>query len=344
MRSGRCIHVVSCHAEGEVGDVIVGGVTPPPGENLWERSRALESDAELRDFLLNEPRGGVFRHANLLVPPMDNRADAAFIIMEPSFFPPMSGSNAICVTTVLLETGILPMTEPQTVLHLEAPGGLVRATATCHNGTVEQVSIRNVPSFVDRLGAVIEVAGIGSLTVDTAYGGDSFCLVDAKELGFAVSADEAAALVDCGRKITVAANEQLGFTHPDNPQWTHLSFCMMTCPLTSENDALVGRHTVVIQPGKLDRSPCGTGCSARMAVLHARELLQTGQRFIGESVIGSRFNCQIDETITMSDGRNEVVPSLAGRAWITGVHQHMLDPNDPWPTGYRLSDTWPSGD
>jgi proline racemase len=344
VRSGRYIHVVSCHAEGEVGDVIVGGVTPPSGENLWEQSRVLESDAELRDFLLNEPRGGVFRHANLLVPPIDSRADAAFIIMEPSFFPPMSGSNAICVTTVLLEMGILPMTEPETVMHLEAPGGLVRATATCRNGVVEQVSIQNVPSFVDRLGAVIEVAGIGTLTVDTAYGGDSFCLVDAKELGFAVTADEASALVDIGRKITVSANEQIGFTHPDNPQWKHLSFCMIACPLTSEGGALVGRHTVVIQPGKLDRSPCGTGCSARMAVLHARELLQPGECFIGESVIGSRFNCQIDKTTTMSDGRNAIVPSLAGRAWITGVHQHMLDPSDPWPTGYRLSDTWPSDD
>jgi len=344
VRSSRNIQVVSCHAEGEVGDVIVSGVAPPEGDTLWEQSRALEKDSGLREFLLNEPRGGVFRHANLLVPPIDPRADAAFIIMEPSFFPPMSGSNAICVATVLLETGIVPMTEPATVIHLEAPGGLVRATATCESGAVKEVSIQNVPSFVDKLSGMIEVEGIGTLNVDTAYGGDSFCLVDAAALGFSVTTDEAHDLVATGRAITAAANEQLGFTHPENPNWTHLSFCMMTCPPVFQDGAVVGRHTVIIQPGKLDRSPCGTGCSARMAVLHARGQLQPGQHFIGESVIDSRFNCQIDAVTSVGDGQVAVVPSLAGRAWLTGIHQHMLDPDDPWPTGYRLSDTWPRND
>lgn len=343
MRSRRNIQVVSAHAEGEVGDVIIGGVNPPAGDTLWSQSRALEADTDLRDFLLNEPRGGVFRHVNLLVPPVDSRADAAFIIMEAAFFPPMSGSNAICVTTVLLETGILPMQEPETVIHLEAPGGLVKATATCCDGAVTQVRIQNVPSFVDRLEAPLEIEGVGTVTVDTAYGGDSFCLIDAASLGFAVAPDEAYDIVQVGRRVIAAANEQLGFSHPENPSWSHVSFCMLTCPPVREGDALLGRHTVVIQPGKLDRSPCGTGCSARMAALHAHGLLQSGERFIGESIIGSRFDCRIEVLTEIGKGQSAVVPSLAGRAWITGTHQHMLDPFDPWPAGYRLSDTWPKG-
>ncbi len=343
MKSGHCIHVVSCHAEGEVGDVIVGGVLAPPGASLWEQSRWLEADGKLRDFLLNEPRGGVFRHANLLVPPVSPQADAGFIIMEPQYMPPMSGSNAICVSTVLLETGILPLVEPETVLQLEAPGGLVSVRASCRDGVVERVTVQNVTSFVDQLDATVEVEGLGTLTVDTAYGGDSFVMVDAGAVGFAVTPNEAADIVHWGRKITRAANEQLGFCHPDNPQWSHLSFCMMSAPLSVEGDATVGRHTVVIQPGKLDRSPCGTGCCARMAVLHARGVLGEKARFIGESVIGSRFDCRIEGVTALGDGRPGIVPSLAGRAWITGIHQHLLSPADPWPTGYRVGDTWPAG-
>src|SRR3984957_14893108 len=223
MRSSKIIHVVSCHAEGEVGDVIVGGVAPPPGETLWQQSRWIARDATLRDFVLNEPRGGVFRHVNLLVPPRDLHARMGWIIMEPADTPPMSGSNAICVATVLLETGILPMTEPETHLVLEAPGGLVEARATCRDGKVERVRIRNLPSFADRLDATLEVAGIGTLTVDTAYGGDSFVIADAPRLGFALTPDEARNLAEIGIRITAAANEQLGFCHSDNPDWRHIS-------------------------------------------------------------------------------------------------------------------------
>lgn len=341
MNTNRTIHVVSAHAEGEVGDVIVGGVSAPPGETLWQQSRNLEAHSDLREFLLNEPRGGVFRHANLLVPPVNPKADAAFIIMEAEFFPPMSGSNSICVATVLLETGILPIKEPITELVLEAPGGLIKVRAACENGSVQSVEITNVPSFVDRLDAVVEIEGIGTISVDTAYGGDSFCLVDATSIGFRVSPDEAGDIVQTGRKIIKAANEQLGFTHPENKDWSHLSFCMMTCPPVREGSVIKGRHTVVIQPGKLDRSPCGTGCSARMAVLYQRGILEAGARFIGESIIDSRFECQIKNETVLSNGQTAIIPSLSGRAWITGTHQHTLDPADPWTQGYRLSDTWP---
>lgn len=187
MRASKIIHVVTCHAEGEVGDVIVGGVMPPPGETLWEQSRFIAKDGALRSFVLNEPRGGVFRHVNLLVPAKDPKAQMGFIIMEPEDTPPMSGSNSICVATVLLDAGILPMQEPETRLTLEAPGGVIAVTAECRNGKAERVSIENVPSFADRLDAPLEVQGLGALIVDIAYGGDSFVIVDAAALGFVIT-------------------------------------------------------------------------------------------------------------------------------------------------------------
>ena len=340
MRAGKVIHVVSAHAEGEVGDVIVGGVAPPPGETLWEQSRFIASDGRLRSFVLNEPRGGVFRHVNLLVPPKRPEAQMGFIIMEPEDTPPMSGSNSLCVATVLLETGILPMHEPETRLVLEAPGGLIDATASCRDGRVERVRVTNVPSFVDRLGAALEVEGLGTLEVDTAYGGDSFAIVDARTLGFALTPDEARDIAVTGVRVTRAANEQLGFTHPANPEWSHVSFCQMAAPVEVRDGVKTGRSAVAIRPGKIDRSPCGTGCSARLAVLHARGELGIGEPFVGLSPIDSRFDCRIEALARVGD-REAVVPSLGGRAWITGTHQHMLDPGDPWPEGYRLSDTWP---
>ena len=340
MHSTKVVHVVSCHAEGEVGDVIVGGVLPPPGETIWEQSRFIARDETLRNFVLNEPRGGVFRHVNLLVPPKDPRACMGWIIMEPADTPPMSGSNSICVATVLLETGIVPMQEPETKLVLEAPGGIVEVTATCRNGKAQRISVRNVPSFADRLDATIEVAGVGTLTVDTAYGGDSFVIADARALGFAITPDEARDLAETGVKITNAANEQLGFTHPANADWEHISFCQIAAPLAESSGVLTGANAVAIRPGKVDRSPTGTGCSARMAVLHAKGLMRVGERYTAHSIIGSTFQCHIEAETTLG-GRPAIVPVISGQAWITGTHQHMLDPTDPYPAGYRLSDTWP---
>ena len=205
MRSTKTIHVITAHAEGEVGEVIVGGVTPPPGATLWDQSRWIAKDQTLRNFVLNEPRGGVFRHVNLLVPPKNPQADAAFIIMEPEDTPPMSGSNSICVATVLLDSGILPMTEPETHITLEAPGGLVRVRAECRDGKAERIFVQNLPSFAASLDATLEVEGLGTLTVDTAYGGDSFVFVDAKALGFSLTPDEAHDFAKMGVRITRAA-------------------------------------------------------------------------------------------------------------------------------------------
>ncbi len=339
MRSSKTIHVISAHAEGEVGDVIVGGVAPPPGDTLWQQRSFIARDETLRNFVLNEPRGGVFRHVNLLVPPKHPDADAAFIIMEPEDTPPMSGSNSICVATVLLDSGIIPMHEPETHLTLEAPGGLVRVRAECRNGKTERVFVQNVQSFAAQLGGLVDVNGIGKLTVDIAYGGDSFVVVDAAALGFEIVDAEARDIARMGVAITRAANEQLGFSHPENPEWDHISFCAFCGPLTETENGWRGKSAVAIRPGKVDRSPTGTAVSARMALMAARGQMQVGQEFVAESIIGSTFTGRIVDTAQVGD-RAAIVPEISGRAWITGTHQHMLDPSDPWPGGYRLSDTW----
>jgi trans-L-3-hydroxyproline dehydratase len=340
MKTARVVHIVNCHAEGEVGDVIVGGVAPPPGATLWEQSRFIANDGRLRRFVLHEPRGGVFRHANLLVPPKHPDAQMGFIIMEPEDTPPMSGSNCICVATVLIDTGILPITGPETRLVLEAPAGLVAVTATCENGKAERIALTNVPSFADRLDVELKVEGLGTLTVDTAFGGDSFVMADAPALGLRIEPEEARDLAVVGRRIVKAANQQLGFHHPTLDGWRHFSFCFLRGPLSRDNGVLTSRNACVINPGKIDRSPTGTGCSALMAVLHARGLMKVGERYIGRSIIDSSFDGKIVSETTLG-GRPAIIPEISGRAWITGTSQLFLDPTDPWPEGYKIADTWP---
>ncbi len=339
MRSSRTVHVISAHAEGEVGDVIVGGVAPPPGETVWEQSRFIARDQTLRNFVLNEPRGGVFRHVNLLVPPKTLGAAAAFIIMEPEDTPPMSGSNSICVSTVLLDGGIIPMQEPVTEFLLEAPGGLVKVRAECRDGKAERIFVQNLPSFAQKLDATLEVEGLGTLKVDTAFGGDSFVFVDARALGFQLTPDEAHDIAKLGARITRAGTEQLGFHHPTNPDWRHFSFCLFAGPLSRQGNELRAGSAVAIQPGKVDRSPTGTALSARMAVLHARGQMSGADRLTTVSLISSTFAGRIVGTTRVGDVP-AILPEISGRGWITGIHQHMLDPSDPWPEGYRLSDTW----
>ena len=339
MRSTKTIHVISAHAEGEVGDVIVGGVLPPPGDTIWQQSRWIAQDQTLRNFMLNEPRGGVFRHVNLLVPPKHPDADAAWIIMEPEDTPPMSGSNSICVATVLLDAGLIPMQEPETHMVLEAPGGLVHVRAECKNGKAERIHVQNVPSFAADLDQKLEIEGIGTLTVDTAYGGDSFVVVDAAALGFILTEAEAHDIAKLGVRITNAANDQLGFSHPENPDWRHISFCLFAGPLETGPQGWTTGAAVAIQPGKVDRSPTGTALSARMALLRARGIMQVGDRLTAQSLIGSTFSGTILGETTVGP-RTAIIPEISGRGWITGMHQHMLDPSDPWPQGYRLSDTW----
>ena len=339
MGSIKTVHVVSAHAEGEVGDVIIEGVEPPPGKTLWEQSRWIAKDQVLRNFVLNEPRGGVFRHVNLLVPPKNPKASAAFIIMEPEDTPPMSGSNSICVATVLLDHGLITMEEPVTNFFLEAPGGLVKVKALCKNGKAERIFVQNLPSFVYKLDTSLELEGYGSISADTAFGGDSFVIVDAKKLGFSIDPSEAVELARLGTKITDAANEQIGFLHPTIAEWTHYSFCQFSTIEDRSNDCISFKSAVSIKPGKIDRSPTGTALSAKMAVLEARGEMKIGQKIKAISIIGSSFEGKIIEKCNLN-GTSAIIPEISGRGWITGLHQHTLEATDPWPEGYRLSDTW----
>ena len=339
MESIKTVHVVSAHAEGEVGDVIIEGVEPPPGETLWEQSRWIAKDQVLRNFVLNEPRGGVFRHVNLLVPPKNPKASAAFIIMEPEDTPPMSGSNSICVATVLLDHGLITMEEPVTNFFLEAPGGLVKVKALCKNEKAERIFVQNLPSFGYKLDTKLELEGHGSISADTAFGGDSFVIVDAKKLGFSIDPSEAAELARLGAKITDAATEQIGFRHPTITDWTHYSFCQFSRMEEQSNDCISFKSAVSIKPGKIDRSPTGTALSAKMAVLEARGEMKVGQKIKAISIIGSSFEGKIVEKRNLN-GTSTIIPEISGRGWVTGLHQHTLEPSDPWPEGYRLSDTW----
>ena len=281
----------------------------------------------------------MFRHVNLLVPPKNPKADAAFIIMEPEDTPPMSGSNSICVTTVLLETGIIEMREPVTKVTLEAPGGLINVRAECKDGKVIKVLVENVPSFVHKLNASLKLKTLGELKVDVAFGGDSFVIVDSEDLDFKIIESEAYQLAKLGMEITEAANKQIGFSHPTNSDWNHISFCLFGGPLRQSNGKVSAKSAVAIRPGKIDRSPTGTGVSARLAVLHSQGKIKKGDVFLANSIIGSSFEGKV-----ISEGNFGelpfIVPEISGQAWITGTHQYFVDPSDPWPEGYRLNDTW----
>jgi proline racemase len=340
MRTNRVITVVGCHAEGEIGDVIVGGVLPPPGATMYEKMRAIERDHDdLRRLLLLEPRGKVSRNINLVVPPTRPDCDAGVIIMEATEYVPMSGSNAMCTATVLLETGMVPMREPETVLMLDTPGGPVRVVAACRDGRVESVELTNVPSFVDRLDAPLEVEGFGTIHVDVAYGGMFYAIADAEALGFAVAPDEARDLAVVGEKIRLAARAQLPCAHPDNPGIAGVTIVQIARPFNGPGAPT--RNTCIVAPGRSDRSPTGTGTSARMAVLRARGLMRPGDTLIHESIIGSRFVGRILSDTTVGGGScPAVVNSLKGRAWTTGLFQYFVDPADPFAKGYLVSDTW----
>lgn len=342
--SRRVITVVGAHAEGEVGDVITGGVLPPPGATMMAKKLAFERDFDqIRRMLIQEPRGSVARHVNLIVPSTRPDCAAGAIIMEPTEYPPMSGSNTMCIATVLLETGIVPMQEPVTTFALDMPAGRVEIIAKCRNGKCESVSIENVPAIALKLDAAIEVEGVGRLTIDIAYGGMIFAIVDAAKLGFALEPKEARELAVLGEKIRQAARAQVPAAHPDHPEISGVSIVQFAGPVRREQGRLIARNTCIVSPGRSDRSPTGTGTCARMAVLHARGELKVGEGLTHESLIDSRFIGTIRGE-TQIKGLPAILPTVEGRAWITGLHQYIVDPADPWPEGYRLSDTWGTSD
>lgn len=341
MKLSRMIYVVGAHAEGEPNEVITGGVLNIPGNTMFEKARWLESQGDdLRAFLLHEPRGKVTLCTNLVLPSNHPEAQAGYVIIESASYPPMSGTNTICTATVLLETGMIPMTEPVTDVVLEAPGGLIRLRANCKDGKVTSVSFKNLPAFVLHRDAMIEVEGHGTLRVDVAYGGMLYVIADAADCGFAIEPDEAAELSSVGERIKAAAAEQLPSVHPENPEIHTVNQTLWAGPLRMESGLKTSRNGVIVSPGRLDRSPCGTGTTARLALLHARGDVMPGEDFVHESIIGTKFTGRIFET-----GRTAGIPNVSveitGRAWITAFHQYVLDPSDPFPTGYTLSDTWP---
>jgi proline racemase len=342
MRFSRMVTVVGAHAEGELNEVITGGVVDVPGHTMFDKMRHLETEAdELRQFLLNEPRGKVQQCVNLVLPSADPKAAMGFVIMESDFYVPMSGTNTICTVTVLLETGMIPMQEPVTTFYLEAPAGLVHITATCEGGKCKRVAFKNVPSFVFGLDLPLEVEGLGTLKVDVAYGGMIYCLVDAPALGFEVTSAEGRELVEVGERIKAAAAVQIPAVHPENPLIHTINQTLFAMPIESDGRGKRARNAVIVSPGRIDRSPCGTGTSARLAVLHARGQIGVGETFTHESVIGTTFTGRVLETATVGD-KPAIVPEIGGQGWITAFHQYVLDPTDPFPTGYRVGDLWHS--
>ena len=341
MRARRSITVVGCHAGGEVGNVVVAGVDPPVGATVFEQMQSLRADDSLRRFLLREPRGSVATHANLIVPATRADCDAGYIIMEPTEYPAMSGSNTICVATVLLETGMVSMRDPETLLRLEAPAGVVEVRAQCRDGGVDSVELTNVPSFAAQLDVPLEVGGLGTLAVDIAFGGMWYAIADAAALGFAIEPQEARELARAGELIRLAARAQLSFVHPENPEIAGVSIVQIAEPW--QGIGRVTRNAVVVAPGRLDRSATGTGLSARMAVLHARGLMRAGDAITHASAIGSTFDGRIVSETTVG-GLPAIVPAIRGSAFITGINELYVDDHDPYPEGYLLSDTWPGDD
>ena len=344
------ISAIDLHACGEPGRVIVGGVRDVPGRTMFEKMQHLARHQDgLRKRMLREPRGYPAANCNLLLPPTRPDADAGFVIMEQVEYPPMSGTNTICVTTALLETGMIAMTEPVTELTLETPAGLIRVRAECRDGKVTSVAFRNVPAFAVHIDATIDVPTLGRVTVDVAWGGMFYVIADATAFGLRLTPDEGRDITRIGELIKAATQEQLPVVHPENAEIDGVTIAQLSGPPASAGNHR--RNAVVVSTGKLDwnrpstwtgaidRSPCGTGTCARMATLHARGLLKIGEPFRHEGVLGTVFTGRLLEETSVGP-YPAVVPELAGTAWITGFAQYVVDPQDPFPEGFTVGDIW----
>jgi proline racemase len=342
------ITAVDAHACGEPGRVITGGVLDVPGNTMFEKMRHFETRADdLRKLMLREPRGYPAANCNLILPPCDPRADAGFIIMEQVEYPPMSGSNTICVVTVLLETGMIPITAPLMQLKLDTPAGLVEVSAETAHGKVKKVTFRNVPAFASHLDQTIDVPHLGKLRVDVAWGGMFYVIADAAALGLDIAPGNARELARVGEMIKAAAAHQLPVVHPENDCIRGISIAQLSAPSANFSR----KNTVIVSTGKfdwnnpatwtgaLDRSPCGTGTCAKMAVLHAKGQLPLNQDFVHEGILGTTFTGRLIEE-TRVGPYQAVVPTLSGRAWITGMANYVVDAEDPFPTGYTVGDIW----
>jgi proline racemase len=350
MRISRLIQAVDAHACGEPGRVIVGGVRDVPGETMFDKMTHFLTQADgLRKLMLREPRGYPAANCNLILPPTRPEADAGFIIMEQTEYPGMSGTNTICVATVLLETGIVPMREPLTELTLEAPAGLVRVRAECRNGKVQKVTFCNVPAFAVYLDTPVEVPHLGRVTVDVAYGGMFYVICDAAPWGLRLVPEEGREIVRIGEMIKAAAREQLPVVHPDQPGFSGITIALLSGPPSGAGADL--KNAVVVSTGTLDwekpstwtgaidRSPCGTGTCARMAVLYAKGKLGLDQDFRHEGILGTVFTGRLIEATSVG-GYRAVIPTISGTAWITAFANYVVDSEDPFPEGFTVGDIW----
>ncbi|KAL4923680.1 proline racemase family protein [Aspergillus undulatus] len=340
----RTLNVVGAHCAGEVCDVIVGGVLDAPRcNNMYEKMVHFRDNRdEIRQLLLNEPRGRPAMCTNLVLPPCNPAADVGFIIMESEDYPPMSGGNTIATATVLLETGMVKMKDGVTEVRLDTPAGLVRVSAECdvESGKCKSVAFDNVPAFVFKLDFEVDVPGLGGLKVDIAWGGMIYVLVDVAQVGLSIENRHGPRLIEIGERIKRAVQEVYNPVHPGNDAIRGVTILEFTEPMREGPDGdKVAVNTVVVSPGRFDRCPCGTGSCARMAVLHARGQLGVGEVFQHRSIIGSTFDCHIRGTTKVGD-YDAVLPTVKGSAWITGYKQMVLDSTDPFPLGFRVGDQW----
>jgi proline racemase len=337
------VDAIDAHAEGQPGRVVIGGtgMLAAPGETMFEKMKHFEANGDwFRLLMLREPRGYPRSCVNVLLPPTDPRADAGFVIMEQSaLFATMSGTNLMVVTTALLETGLVSMTEPVTTLLLEVPAGLIEVRARCERGRVTLVEFENVPSFATAVDVPIDVAGFGNVPVSVAWGGMACAVVDAETLGVELVPEEARSVGEAIVAVCAAAREQIGFRHPLNEELTEIeATVVMGRPRDPANHA---RQTCGIPTGQMDTSPSGTGTSAGMAVLHARGALAAGEELRTEGVLGGVFRCGIVNETRVGDV-SAIVPRIGGRAWITGYARYVLQDDDPFPEGFVMGDIWPA--
>lgn len=333
MRSKRVFHAVDSHTEGMPTRVITGGVGTIPGKTMAERRQwFIDNCDEVRTLLMYEPRGHASMSGAILQPPTRDDADYGVLFIEVSGLLPMCGHGTIGVATVLVETGMVPVVEPVTTIRLDTPAGLVVAEVAVENGAAKKVTIRNVPSFSLALDQSVEVPGWGQVHYDMAFGGNFYAIVDLAQLGLPFERSAKDQLLSAGLAIMEAINE---VNPPVHPERDDISGCHHVYLKAPDSTAVHSRHAMAIYPGWFDRSPCGTGTSARMAQLHARGELALNTDFINESYIGTQFLGQLVEETTVG-GLPAVVPTITGRAWITGTAQYLLDPDDPFQAGFLL--------
>jgi proline racemase len=333
VRARRVFAAVDSHTEGMPTRVIVGGVAPIPGGTMAERRvYFLEHLDEVRQLLVNEPRGHAAMSGAILQPPTRPDADWGVLYIEVSGCLPMCGHGTIGVATVLVETGMVEVTEPVTSIRLDTPAGLVVADVQVSDGAATAVTIRNVPAFSVALDREVDVPGLGTVALDLAFGGNFYAILPIEQVGLPFDRTRAQEILDAGMRIAAAVNEHDEPVHPEDPT---IRGCHHVQFLAPGSDARLSRHAMAIHPGWFDRSPCGTGTSARMAQLHARGELALGEEFVNESFIGTRFTGRLVEQTSVAS-LSAVVPTITGRAWVTGTAQYMLDPTDPFPAGFVL--------